>query len=110
MFLLNDRMQELSQEFMDNVKLSEGIMEGDIAEKVDRLEHEVDEVTKAIKSIVGTLDYAVDVRADSFNYLEGVGDLDEETQAVVTHIIEEIRQEIYAEIKDMLCPGSRIED
>ena len=110
MFLIEDKMQDLSQEFMDREDPVTLLCGGDIAEKVDRLEHEIDEVTKAIKSIVGTLDYAVDVRADSFNYLEGVGNLDEETQAVVTHIIQEIRQEIYAEIKDMLCPGSRIED
>ena len=110
MFLLNDRMQELSQEFMDNVKLSEGIMEGDIAEKVDRLEHEVGEVERVVKEIASTLDYAVDVRTDSFNYLEGVGDLDEETQAVVTHIIEEIRQEIYAEINDLIRPGSSLNE
>ena len=110
MFLLNDRMQELSQEFMDNVKLSEGIMEGDIAEKVDRLEHEVGEVERVVKEIASTLDYAVDVRADSFNYLEGVGDLDEETQAVVTSIITEIRQEIYAEIRDLIRPGSSLNE
>ena len=110
MFLIEDKMQDLSQEFLDNGKLSEGIMEGDIAEKVDRLEHEVGEVERVVKSIASTLNYAVDVRADSYNYLEGVGNLDEETQAVVTHIIEEIRAEIYAEINDLLCPGSRIDD
>lgn len=110
MFLISDKMQDLSQEFLDNVKLSEAIMESGIAEKVDRLEEQVDEVERVIKSIASTLAYAVDVRADSYSYLEGVGNLDEETQAVVARIIQEIRQEIHAELTDLLCPGSRLEE
>ena len=115
MLKLNERMAELSREFTNSgtwdeentltLKCGENI-----AEKVDRLEEQVDEVERVIKEIARTLSYAVDVRHDSYSYLEEVGIMEEGTRAVVEAVIANIQSEIHAEINDLLYPGSRLEE
>jgi len=103
MLNISDGMRELNEVFED-------VTEDSVAEKVARLEYQVGEVERVLREIASTLSHAVDVRHDSYSYLEEVGTMEEETRAVVEAVIANIQSEIHADINDLLCPGSRIDD